>query len=118
MAGNYNLAVRMYPEELRTLSYASISGTYAGIGTPLEFPSLQIIIQNWTDQNVFISWDGVNDYLPLASGCAWDSDNSSNKARDQGLYIPQGQRFYVRLVGDTDATTGAIYLTTFYGQGV
>ena len=114
---NYALSVRMYPEVLRTLAFGSISGTYIGIGTPLENPSLQIVIQNWTDQPVMLSWDGINDHFPLASGCAWDSDNTTNRAREQGLYIPQGQRFYVSLIGVTAPTSGAIYLTTFYGQG-
>ena len=114
---NYALAVRMYPEVMRTLDYKSISGTYAGIGTPLENPSLQLIVQNLTDQSIVLSWDGIDDHLILASGCAWDSDNTSNRAREQGLYIPQGQRFYARLEGMTSPTSGAVYLTTFYGAG-
>lgn len=116
--GNYSLAVRMYPEPLRTLAFGSISGTYMGIGTPLDNPSLQIIIQNWTDISVLISWDGITDHLALFSGCAWDSDNVTNGARESGLYIPAGQRFYVKQYNDTAATSGAILITTFYGQGV
>jgi hypothetical protein len=116
--GNYSLAVRMYPEVMRSVGFSSISGTYIGIGTALDNPSLQLIIQNLTDQSVVISWDGINDHLVLVSGCAWDSDNTSNRAREQGLYIPQGQRFYARQLEDTSPTSGAVYLTTFYGQGV
>jgi hypothetical protein len=114
---NYALSVRMYPEVMRTLAFGSISGTYIGLGTPLENPSLQLIVQNLTDQSITLSWDGINDHLILSSGCAWDSDNTSNRAREQGLYMPQGQRFYVALVGDTSPTLGGVYLTTFYGQG-
>lgn len=114
---NYSLAVRMYPDVLQTIDFSSLSGTYIGIGL-LNHPSLQFILQNWTDVSIMVSWDGVNDHLPIASGAAWDSDNTSNRARESGLYLPQGQRFYVRQIGDTSATSGAIYLTSFYGQGM
>ncbi len=114
---NYSLAVRMYPEPLRSLAFSSLSGTYMGIGTPLVNPSLQLIIQNWTDVAVLISFDGVNDHLALFSGSAWDSDNTANKGRESGLYMPIGQRFYVKQYDGTAATVGAILVTSFYGQG-
>lgn len=115
--GNYPYSPRLYPEPLRTLSYTDISGTYIGIGTPLANPSVQTIIQNWTDQPVMLSWDGIDDHFPLAAGCAWDSDNCSNRTSKDGAYLPAGQRFYAALIGGTAPTMGAIYLTTFYGQG-
>ena len=115
---NYSLAIRMYPELLRTLDFSTLSTTYMPIGSALLFPSVQLIIQNWSDINVLLSWDGVHDHFALASGCAWDSDNATNKSRESGLYIPQGQIIYVKQYDSTAATSGAIHLTSFYGQGV
>jgi hypothetical protein len=114
---NYSLAIRMYPEPVQTLSYADISGSYVLLGT-LANPSVQTIIQNWTDQPVMLSWNGINDHFPIASGCAWDSDNVSNKGKSDGLWQSQRQSYWVRLIGGTSPTMNAVYLTTFYGQGV
>ncbi|HVW99251.1 MAG TPA: hypothetical protein VHA52_02255 [Candidatus Babeliaceae bacterium] len=114
--GNYSLAIRMYPEVCLEFDFGSLTTTYSLLGV-LQNPSLQTIIQNWTDVPIWISWDGINNHFPLASGCAWDSDNATNKSRESGLYIAQGQPFYVMQLGDTVATQGSIYLTTFYGQG-
>lgn len=115
--GNYSLAVRMYPEVCSVKDFSSLSDTYSLLGV-LDNPSVQTIIQNWTDVPVWLSWDGLNNHFPLAAGCAWDSDNTTNRARESGLYLPSGQHFYVMQIGDTAATQGSIYLTTFYGQGV
>ena len=114
---NYPYSPRLYPEPLRTLDYSAVTSSYIGIGSGLTNPSVQTIIQNWTDQPVMLSWDGINPHFPLAAGCAWDSDNCANRTSDDGAYLPAGQRFYVSLIGSTSPTSGAVYLTTFYGAG-
>lgn len=114
---NYPYSPRLYPEVLRELDYTSLSGSYIGIGTPFANPSVQTIIQNLTDQDVYISWDGINNHLRLVSGCAWDTDNCANKTSSDGAYFPAGQRFYAKLVGGTSPTLGVVCITTLYGAG-
>lgn len=113
---NYSLAIRMYPEPASTLAYGDISTDYALLGTLIN-PSVQTIIQNWTDQPMWLSWDGATDHFPIASGCAWDSDNVANKAKADGLWQRAGQSYYIRQLSGTAPTMNAVYLTTFYGQG-
>jgi hypothetical protein len=109
-----NLAVRLYPELLRSLAYGSISGTYAGIGTALLNPSRILYIVNTTDVLLTISFDGIDDHFVIPSQSYILIDITSNMTLTGGsLTIAQGQRIYVKGA----PTSGEVYLSTFYGAG-
>lgn len=101
-------ALRLAIEPLRTLAFGSISGTYAGIGTPLNFPSRKLLIQNYTNAQLTFSDDGVNDKFVLAAGAQFILDEALDK---QGDYTAAGTRFYVK----GTAASGAVYLSSWYG---
>ena len=110
-----NLAVRLFPEPLRSLAFGSVSGTYARIGTPLAFPSRIFWLQNLTDVSVFISLDGITNHMYLISGEAFILDNTSNKTNVGGsLCFAQGTQFYAKDDGGAP-TSGQITITTLYG---
>lgn len=108
------VSLRVYPEVLRSIGFASISGTYIGIGTPLLFPARIIMLQNSTDSDLLISWDGINDHQFIASQSFTLLDVSTNKVTEQGWFVAGGQRFYVKEI-NTSPTEGSVYLTSFYG---
>ncbi len=108
-----SFAIKLLPEAVRTVAAAGISGTYAGIGTPLANPSRIILIQNFTDEAVMISFDGITDHLPVAAEGFVLLDVTANKTATQGFYIAEGTRFYVKEIGNP--TTGSVYISTFYG---
>lgn len=107
------LAKRILPETLRSLAAGAIGAAYAGVGTAIDNPARMWIIQNLTDAALMFSWDGINDHYPIASGTGMVLDVTSNKTVDQGFFIAEGQRLYVKQLGV--ATTGSVYLTSFYG---
>jgi hypothetical protein len=110
-----NLAVRIYPEVLRTLAFGAISGTYAGIGAALLNPARIIYLVNTTDVLLTFSFDGVNDHFVIPSQSYILIDVTSNMTLMGGaLAVAQGQRIYVK--GAPGA--GTVYLSTFYGAGV
>ena len=107
-----NLAVRLYPEPVRSLAFGSISGTYAGIGTPLTNPSRIYWLQNNTDVLLTFSWDGVVDHFVLPTGSFVLLDVTSNRTDNGGaLNVASGQRTYVK----GTPTVGGVYLSSFYG---
>ena len=109
-----NLAVRLGAETLRTLAFGSISGTYAAVGTALLNPARQIIITNTTDVLLTFSFDGVNDHFVLPANAFLLLDVTSNMTLVGGtLVIAQGQRIYVK----GTASSGSVYLSSFYGAG-
>lgn len=108
------LAIRFQAEPVRSSAFGSILVGYTGVGTVLDHPIRQFIIQNLTDEAVMFSFDGVNDHFPLPAGGLLIDDVSSNQSHSaQGWYLAQGTRLYVKQLGAP--TVGAVYFSVFYG---
>lgn len=102
-------------EPLRTLPFTGISGAFAPLGSPLNFPAKIIKLQNSTDSGVFISIDGVNtvDFLPGGSFALYDF--SSNSYDDWGFELKKSTQFSVMQA--SAVSSGAVYLTSIYAIG-
>lgn len=114
-------SLRLNAEELRSLGFASISSSYAAVGTGLSNPSPLYAIQNQTDSDLTWSWDGSTDMGFLAAnGGHLILDISTNKNKDQtGLYVPKDRVLYVAVVsGGSNPTLGSVYVTAFYSETV
>jgi hypothetical protein len=108
------VSIKVLPEAVRTLDFSLISGTYMGVGTPLTNPSRIILFQNFTDQAVMISFDGITDNLPVAASGFVLLDITANKTVSQGFSIAEGTRFYAKELTDAP-TEGSLYISSFYG---
>ncbi len=112
---NYNLSQRLNFEPQRSLAFGSISGTYAGIGTSLNYPAVQFLISNLTDADLQFSIDGVTDHFPLIAGAQWINDNRANRSdQSGGFYLGVGTRLYVKTLGGAPGS-GAVYFSVVYG---
>ena len=111
---SYSQSIRLLAEPLRSLAFGSIGAAYMGVGTAIDNPARIIIVQNYTDANLLFSFDGTNDHFPLSESSQLIIDIAGNKIREQGIYLAEGQRLYVKELGTT--TTGSVYLTVFYGK--
>ena len=109
-------SVRVLAENLRSLAHGSIDvpGTYTGIGTSITNPARMMLIQNFTNADLMFSLDGVNDHFPMINNSHLILDIASNKTRESGFYLAEGQRLYVTQI--EAPTTGSVYLTVFYGK--
>lgn len=114
MSHQSTLSVRMLAEVIRSLGFASIDGTYMGVGTGFLYPSRLLVIQNLTDAQLMFSFDGVNDHLTLPASSNIVLDVTTNQSLTQGNYWSIGTRVYVKEVGMP--STGSVYVTTFYGS--
>ncbi len=114
---NYNLAIKLLPEAVRTVSAASLAGSpgvYLPIGTPLENPARILLIWNLTDQLVMFSFDGMTDNFPIPANGYLLLDIASNSSLSQIFLAAQGQSIYARSTTVAPAS-GSVYLTSFYG---
>jgi hypothetical protein len=94
---------------LKTLDHASISGSYAAVGTPTIFPVRLICFTNNTNGDMFFSYDGVNNMLFIAASSFKLFDLTTNRLNQQQLWcFATGTQFYVKQ--STAATTGAVYI--------
>ena len=112
--GISTLSVRMLAEPIRTLAQGSISGTYMGIGTPLQFPSRLLFIQNLTDALLSFSFNGIDDHFILPENSNFVFDITTNTPQTLGVYISAGTRIYVKEIGLP--STGSVYVSSFYGS--
>ena len=109
------LAVRMLFEPQRTLAFGSISGAYMGVGTAVDHPVRQFIVQNFTDQPLQFSFDGINDHFPVAAFTSMINDVSSNNSLSQTFLMGKGERLYVKTLGGAP-TVGSVYFSVMYGK--
>ena len=110
----YSHAVRFLAEGVRSLAFGSIGAAYMGVGTAIDNPARIIVIQNLTDEQLMFSFDGVNDHLTLPTLGQIVLDLTANKTREQGFYLGEGDRLYVKEV--VTPTSGSVYLSVFYGK--
>ncbi len=108
------LAIKLLFEPMRSLGYASISGVYMGVGTVIDNPARQFLVQNLTNSTMIFSFDGVNDHFVLPANGFLLDDITSNKTQTQGLYIEKGSRLYVKT--DGTPTSGSVYFSVMYGS--
>lgn len=110
-----NLSSRLQFEELRSLAAGSISGTYMGVGTSLNFPARTVLVQNYTDQRLIFSLDGITDHFVLDGGTQLIFDIQANKSNMEGFYMAAGDRLYVKEDSVTPLS-GSVYFSTIYGK--
>lgn len=103
-----NFSNKFYFEPLRSLGYASISSSYAAVGTALTYTARKVKFQNFTNADVTISTDGSTDMDIIASqGFAlYDVVDSSN-IDQQKPEIPVGTQFYIK----GSPSSGTFYIT-------
>lgn len=101
-------------DTLRSIASSSINGTYQQVGDAFAHPMRLVKFVNNTNQDVTISFDGINDndIIP-ANGFAL-YDLTSNAYVDLGRFVFQN-RTPVLVKGT--AGTGTFYVVAVFGRG-
>jgi hypothetical protein len=112
-----NQAIVVEWDSLRSLAFGGIAGAYAPVGTPFNHVARIVIMQNFTDTQLLISFDGVNDNLTLPPGGQLIIDYMSDKSATGGSFAQQeGTQVYAKDNG-VAATAGSFYVAVIYGKG-
>jgi hypothetical protein len=110
-----NLSQRMNFEDLRTLGFASIGAGYVGIGSSLDHPAREILVQNLTDKTLVFSNNGIIDKFKLPAMSGYVLDITANKTNQAGLFMmAEGERLYVRQ-DSLAPTSGEVCFSAVYG---
>ena len=109
-------ALRVRFEDLRTLAFGSISGTYALVGSTFSNPIRLINIVNDTDAAILVSFNGVDDKIYVPGSVAVVYDYSANKSDIAG-YMEQavGEGVYIKQYSDAP-TSGVVAVTAVYAS--
>ncbi len=108
-----SLSIRLFPEVLRSLGFASIGAAYMGIGSPFNNAIRIFHLQNLTDATLLFSWNGIDDHEILPPNGFLLLDVTSNKTISTGCFFAEGVRIYVKQSGVP--TSGSVYLSAYYG---
>lgn len=103
-------------EPIREVAFGSIGATYAAIGTALTDHARLVRIVNSANAEVYVSIDGVTDHIRMAANSFFLIDFSSNKVRDDGLFLPLGTVFYQKRVSGAPSS-GSLWIEVMYAQG-
>lgn len=102
-------------DNLRSLAFGSISGTYAAVGVPFLHPVRLICLTNTTDGDMLFSDDGVNDKLFIPAGGFKLFDLTTNRFNGAQYWVlPIHTQLYVKQ--STAPTLGAVYIECLWGQ--
>lgn len=109
------MSVRALFQPLRSLAAASISASYAKLGSIVPVPFRLFRINNATAGNLFFSTDGVNDMMFVQAGAAVIYDISTNRELEPVFAFPAQTQMWVRQ--STTPVSGAAYFEVIYGPG-
>lgn len=108
------MVARAFFDEIRTLAFGGISGTYADVGDPLEFPARGVCFTNDTQGNVMFTDDITKDKIFVASGSfkLWDVQANINPQFDDKYVLPIGTQFSVKQL--EAPVSGSVYIEIIY----
>lgn len=97
-------------EDIKTLAFGGISGSYAAIGSPTTHRIRSFCISNNTQGDMYFSIDGSSDqmFVPASSFRLYDVQSNINPRLDDGYVLPVGTQFYVKQI--TAPTSGSVYI--------
>ena len=104
-------------EAVREVAFGGIGAAYAALGVATTDYTRILSIFNSTNQDAYISLNGVTHHIRLASGTGQVFDFTTNKVRDDGFFIPKGTIFYQRHCGAIAPTSGNIWIQVTYADG-
>jgi hypothetical protein len=103
-------------ENLRSLAFGSVLGTYVGVGGSFQHPVRILNIDNTTDQDMYISFDGINDKTILMARSGKIFDYATNKIEPIGqLEQDVGERVYVKTI-TVLPSDGGVFVTVIYAD--
>lgn len=106
-------AVRASFETLREVSFSALTAGYTALGAPLSSPARVIGITNSTDQDIYISIDGINDHLRLSKNSFKLFDVSTNTKTDYKFEFPKNMQVYVKYANAP--ASGVVWVETLFG---
>lgn len=97
-------------DPIRTLAFGGISGSYASVGSALEYPARLVKISNNTEGDLYFTTDTDEDQIFVAAGsfALYDFQSNMNPNKDDSFVIPAGAQFSVKQI--TAPTSGSVYI--------
>ena len=107
-------ALRIAVEPLRVVAFGAINGNYTEVGTPVDNAIRLISFSNNTDEDVFFSYNGIDDHIFVAANGFAVRDYGSNKSDPTGrAELPKHTQIWVVAVAGFPSL-GSVYVECTY----
>lgn len=103
-------------EAIKEAGFANILAAYSAVGTATTDHTRLITLHNTTDVEVYVSLDGSTNHLRMPSGEARVLDLTTNRVKDDGLFIAEGTTFWVKRVAGAPGS-GSFWVEVMYADG-
>lgn len=106
-----------------SLGFAGVLAGYsplvnAAATSAIPFPARLVLVQNYTDADIMVSYNGIDDHYPLKSGGVVIFDYCSDSATNvTGLFIPTNTIFYAKRLAGAP-TSGSVYVSVVVGEDI
>lgn len=105
-------------EPLRSLAFGSISGTYAAVGTPFQYPSRAVCFNNNTQGGMIFSRDpdlvAGEIFVAAGAGKIWDVATNHRAVNQDDCVFEVGTQWYVKQI--SAPLSGAVYIETLHAR--
>lgn len=103
-------------DEIRTVPFGGISGSYAAVGGPQAYQARIICFTNTTNADVYFSMDGSTDQLIVSAGGfkLFDVTTNHRPVNQDDFAFANGTQWYVKQIAAP--SSGAVYIEIVYAQ--
>lgn len=102
------------PDTLKSVTFSSITDSYANLGSALTNPWRILMLKNTTDKTIFISEDGSNDHYELPAGTTESYDLQANAVSGEICLKKVGTQFQIKGVSGDLPTSGKVIIQGQY----
>ena len=108
------MVARAFFDEIRTLAFGSISGSYASVGSTFTELVRGICLTNNTEGDMMFTDDATKDkiFIPAQSFKLWDIQANVNPQFDDKYVLPIGTQISVKQI--TAPVSGSVYVECIY----
>lgn len=100
-----NTGASLKPEAVREIDFSALTASFASFGPPLTGWARYITMDNNTDQDVYLSKNGVTNQWRVRSGTSKIYDLKNND-----LYLSPGDQLSIRYKGGVAPTRGDVFV--------
>jgi len=109
-------AQRVRYEALRSLAFGSVTNNYVAVGTQFQNPVRLLSIQNNTDADLLISFDGVTDMDFVGASGTSTFDYGANAILPVGKFEQSAYQYVYVKADSALPTQGKVCVTVVYAS--
>jgi hypothetical protein len=105
-------------DNLREIAGTSVNASYQEVGTPFTINPRIISLNNSTDVDIYVSTDGINNKLRIATNSFQLFDIQMNKSDTGDNLFPIGTGIWVKETAEGAPTKGTFWVEAIYSNNV